>query len=75
MIRVFHYRNKCIGCHVCVTVAKDRWRMSNKDGKSVLLGGKENKGVWTAIISEEELDRNLQAEKDCPARIIQVREY
>lgn len=75
MIRIVHYRNKCIGCHACVTVAPERWRMSRKDGKSVLLGGTEKKGVWTAVIREDEKERNIQAEKVCPSRVIQVNTY
>lgn len=73
-IRVIHYRSKCIGCHACVTLAADRWRMSRKDGKSVLLGGVEKKGVYTASITEDELERNKSAEKSCPSRVIQVRQ-
>lgn len=73
-IRVIHYRAKCIGCHACVTLAPDRWRMSRKDGKSVLLGGVEKKGVYTASITVDELERNQSAAKVCPSRVIQVRD-
>lgn len=72
-IRVIHYRQKCIGCHGCVTLAADRWRMSRKDGKSVLLGGVEKKGVYSVIITEDEVERNENAAKMCPSRVIQVR--
>ncbi len=75
ILRIIHYRAKCIGCHGCVTIAPDRWRMSKKDGKSVLLGAKEKKGVWTAALDEDEYERNLNAAKLCPARIIQVNRY
>ncbi len=73
MIRVIHYRNKCIGCYACVAHAPSRWRMSKKDGKSVLLGAKEKKGVWSVVMGEEEREENLRAERVCPVGVIQVR--
>lgn len=75
MIRVIHYRNKCIGCFACVAVAPSTWRMSKKDGKSVLLGSVEKKGAWSVLIEEDEWKENTTAEKMCPARVIQVRRY
>ena len=44
MIRIIHQREKCIGCNYCVELAFDRWRMSKKDGKCTLIGGKNKKG-------------------------------
>ena len=72
-ILIVHYRAKCIGCHACVTLAPDRWRMSRKDGKSVLLEGCEKKGIYTTAITIDEEAANRKAAKVCPARVIQVR--
>jgi ferredoxin len=44
MFKLIHYRNRCIGCNACVEIAYQRWRMSKKDGKAVLLGAIEKKG-------------------------------
>lgn len=74
-IRVTHYRAKCIGCFGCVALAPDRWRMSKKDGKSVLLGANEKKGVYTVAIEEDQFRVNEKAAKMCPARVIQVNKY
>jgi ferredoxin len=74
-IRVFQYRNKCIGCNACVEIAYNRWRMSKKDGKSVLLGATEKKGIYQTLIPEDELEENQKAAEACPVNIIQVQVY
>lgn len=74
-IRVFQYRNKCIGCNACVEIAYSRWRMSKKDGKSVLLGATEKKGIYQTLITEDELEENQKASEACPVNIIQVQVY
>lgn len=74
-IRVFQYRNKCIGCNTCVEIAYNRWRMSKKDGKSVLLGATEKKGIFQTLITEDELEENQKAAEACPVNIIQVQVY
>ncbi|MCX8143988.1 MAG: ferredoxin [Bacteroidia bacterium] len=71
-VRIIHYRQKCIGCNACVEAAEQRWRMSKKDGKSVLLGSKEKKGIYSAIVNEQEYESNLEAAKNCPVNIIKV---
>lgn len=73
MIRIIHFRDKCIGCNACVEVAFDRWRMSKKDGKSVLIGGKEKRGIYQVQVGEEERAENELAAKNCPVNIIQIR--
>lgn len=40
-------RNRCIGCNYCFELAREQWRMSKKDGKSVLLNAKEKNGFFT----------------------------
>lgn len=71
-IRIFQYRSKCIGCHACVEAAPQRWRMSKKDGKSVLLNAKEKKGIYSIIVHESEYEMNIEAAKNCPVNIIKV---
>ena len=74
MFRIAHFRNKCIGCNACIEVAPDRWRMSLKDGKSVLIGGREKKGIYHAKVGYDELDDNKIAAKNCPVNIIRIQE-
>lgn len=72
MITIIQQRAKCIGCNYCVELAPQRWRMSRKDGKSVLLESKDKKGFWSVKVREDELDSNLKAAKACPVHIIQI---
>jgi len=73
MVVVTHHRKKCIGCNYCVEIAHEFWRMSKKDGKSVLLGANEKKGVHTLRLNDDALQANEAAAKACPVRIIEVR--
>jgi ferredoxin len=73
MVIITHFRKKCIGCNYCVEIAQDHWRMSKKDGKSVLLGAQEKKGIYTLRTNEEALEANLAAAKACPVNVIQVK--
>ena len=72
MPKLFHYRQRCIGCNACVEIAFDRWRMSKKDGKAVLLGGIEKKGVYIAQIRPDEVEDNERALKACPVNVIKM---
>lgn len=72
MIRIIQLRDKCIGCNACVEAANARWRMSRKDGKSVLIGGVKNKNVHSVIVGDDELTENIQALRNCPTRVIQI---
>ena len=72
MPRIIYYRNKCIGCNACVEAAYSRWRMSRKDGKSVLVGGINKKGVYNVKINDDEVAANKLAAAGCPPRIIKI---
>lgn len=72
MPKLIHYRQRCIGCNACVEIAFERWRMSKKDGKAVLLGAIEKKGVFQADILYEEVDDNLRVIAACPINIIKL---
>ena len=70
MIRVVQHRFKCIGCNACVEADKYRWRISRKDGKSTLIGGKEKKGWYSVLVDDDELPMLEAAAKHCPVNII-----
>ncbi|HEY4800008.1 MAG TPA: ferredoxin [Bacteroidia bacterium] len=72
MVRVIHLRSMCIGCNACVEADRNRWRMSRKDGKSVLIGGIENKGIYKIEVDDEEHKALLKAAANCPVKIIKV---
>ncbi|MBX7203598.1 MAG: ferredoxin [Bacteroidia bacterium] len=72
MITVTLQRDKCIGCNYCTEYAPQRFVMSKKDGKAVLLQSRERKGFYTAKAQPDELDGCLRAANACPVKIIKV---
>jgi ferredoxin len=70
MIRVVQHRHKCIGCNACVEADPFRWRISRKDGKSVLIGGKEKRGWYSVLVEDDEELTIQQATMHCPVNII-----
>lgn len=72
MVRITQLRAKCIGCNACVEVDKYRWRISKKDGKCTLIGGKEKKGWFSILVDDHEYDSNLLASQHCPVNIIKI---
>lgn len=72
MIRIVQQREKCIGCNACVEAADYRWRISRKDGKCTLIGGKNKKGFYSMVAGDDEYEDNLAAAKHCPVNIIKV---
>jgi len=72
MVRIVHFREKCIGCNACVELAPDRWIMSKKDGKSTLIKSKEKNGIYTALVGDDEFKIHQIAAKTCPTNIIKV---
>jgi ferredoxin len=73
MIQLIQLREKCIGCNACVEVAPQRWRVSKKDGRCTLVGGKEKKGFFTVNVPDFEKEENEEAAKNCPVNIIWVK--
>lgn len=74
MITVTLQRKKCIGCNYCQELCPDLFRMSRKDGKSVLLQSTDKKGFHSAKVNPV-LSQSAQAAADaCPVKIIQIRE-
>lgn len=62
---------RCIGCNACVE-AFHGWRMSKKDGRCSLIGGKEKRGFYSVIVDDPELDNNLQAARNCTVNSIKI---
>jgi ferredoxin len=65
-------REKCIGCNYCSETAPQRWAMSQKDGKCVLVGSVAKKGFYTAKGHDDEFEINRLAASKCPVKIIRV---
>jgi ferredoxin len=72
MIRIIHFRNKCIGCFACVEADSDRWRVSRRDGKSILIDSVPKKDHFIATVSSHEMESVLAAERNCPVKVIRV---
>jgi ferredoxin len=72
MIQIAYKREKCIGCNYCIQLAPDRWRMNKKDGRSVLLGSRNKRGLYTVKVSDVEYEANKASAKVCPAKIIRI---
>lgn len=73
MIQIIQQRSKCIGCNACVEAAYSRWRMSRKDGKSVLIGAVEKKHIYSITVGDDEYIENRKAANNCPVKIIQIK--
>ncbi len=72
MIRITHHRGKCIGCNYCMEVAPGRWEADLGDGKINLLESVQKRGIYIAIVGDDEYDANKEASKICPVNIIRV---
>jgi len=70
MITVTLQRPKCIGCNYCYEVAPELFRMSKKDGKSVLLGSVDKKGFHSRRIGDEYEEQVAKSKEVCPVNII-----
>jgi ferredoxin len=47
--------------------------MSKRDGRSVLIDGKDRRGFWSVKVGDEEREANEKAAKLCPVKIITVK--
>ncbi len=72
MPTIVHFRKNCIGCNSCVEHAPEHWKISEKDGKSDLVGGEEKNGVIVKKIHAAEKEINELAARDCPVKVIKV---
>ncbi len=74
MIVISHNRNKCIGCNYCVEEAEEHWKMSDDDGKSILVGSVEKKGQYILRLEDDQYDVNQAAAETCPVNVINVKQ-
>lgn len=75
MIVISLQRDKCIGCNYCAELAPMKFRMSKKDGKSVLLQSINKKGFYTSKDPDHSIFEECEkASKACPVKIITVKE-
>lgn len=72
MITVTLQRQKCIGCNYCQELCSELFRMSKKDGKSVLLNAVDKKGFTTVRVNDILYDAATAAAKACPVHIITI---
>ena len=72
MIAITLQRNKCIGCNYCFEIAPDMFRMSKKDGKSILVNGEDKRGFATIRVHDEFEDKANHCKEVCPVKIIKV---
>lgn len=73
MLVVTLQREKCIGCNYCAELCPELFRMSKKDGKTVLLKSRDRKGFHTINTNEIHEYEAEQAKKACPVNIISVK--
>ncbi len=74
MVVVTLQRNKCIGCNYCVELAPTFFRMSKKDGKTVLLHSEGKCGFFTLkIVDNAAFETCEHAAKACPVKIISTK--
>lgn len=75
MVIITLQRDKCIGCNYCAEFAPEYFRMSKKDGKSVLLKSTDKKGFFTLKTPiPDAFEPCDKAAKACPVKIISVKE-
>ena len=53
-------------------VASYRWRISRKDGKSILIGGTDKKGIYNFVAGDDEYDDICISVANCPVKIIKI---
>jgi len=74
MVVITLQREKCIGCNYCVELSPEHFRMSKKDGKSVLLNSIEKRGFHTSKLPDDfAFETTDKAARACPVRIISVK--
>ncbi len=76
MVRITHFRYKCIGCAYCEEIAPYRWKMNEQDGKSDLLDSKfVRPQVQMVVVDDFEYEDNEQIAQLCPANCIKVEKF
>ncbi len=73
-MKIFHFREKCIGCNACVERAPEYWEIDPQDAKARLKGSIESKGMAYRKIDQSGEEQNRNAAKDCPVHIIKIQD-
>ena len=74
MVIITLQREKCIGCNYCAELDPEHFRMSKKDGKSVLLRSRNKRGFHTTKVADDHCYSQVdKAAKACPVNIIKVK--
>ncbi|HEX9232508.1 MAG TPA: ferredoxin [Blattabacteriaceae bacterium] len=69
-------RNKCIGCNYCSELAPEYFRISKKDGKSVLLHSIDKNGFFVLKKScYFSFESYKKASRVCPVGIITIKKF
>lgn len=75
MLTITLQRSKCIGCNYCAELAPQKFVMSKKDGKCVLVHSVEKKGFFTLKEPDFSVCEDFnRAAKACPVKIISIKE-
>jgi len=70
--KVEHDRPTCVGTGNCAMICSDFWEMQ-KDGKSMLRGGKNLESGWTELeVEEKDFECNKKAADSCPVNAIHI---
>ncbi len=70
--KLIQFRDKCIGCHACVLLAPQNWRMNHQEGKSDLIGARSKGKSMVVDLHETDYYDNLKAIEACPMNIIKI---
>ncbi len=73
MIQISLLRHKCIGCNACVEAAPRHWVMAKNDGKCFLKKSTKRGDYYLLELSDDELEANEIAAKNCPVKIIRIK--
>lgn len=72
MVKIIHYRKKCIGCGICFEQQPGLWRMSKKDGKATLVNAIAKKDIFALTVDDEAGQQTRALTTACPVKIIKV---
>ena len=72
MPKIVHYRDRCIGCNICYEIQPEYWRLSRKDGKATLVGGKLKKDTHILNIPQTDVEASKAVAEHCPVGVIKV---
>ena len=72
MANIVFYRDKCIGCGICFELQPERWRMSRKDGKAILLMSIAKKDLFVLKVDDALQQQTIEVARACPVKIIKI---